>query len=190
MNLFIYGLILFIFLALPPVAELAESIMAIHMHMQMPLFAVAGILMTPFLQRLAPNFFRTWNKDGIPGLLLALVVISYWLIPRAMDDALIHYSVELFKFFSWTFLVGVPLMDSWKKLSLGWKRGTFLFLTVAYTIMAFVYIFAEEQLCNNYLVIEQQTLGWSFLFIAICIFLYFMITFFERESDENPYFEQ
>ncbi|MCF3944352.1 hypothetical protein [Oceanobacillus alkalisoli] len=66
----IYGLALFIFLILPPVVTLAESIMAIHMHMQMPFFLIAGVLMTPFFQKKFPHFFEKWNGNGIPGILI------------------------------------------------------------------------------------------------------------------------
>lgn len=182
MKPFIYGLILFVFLALPPVVNLAESIMTIHMHMQMPLLAVAGMLMTPFIKQMFPRFFATWNKDGIPGILLVLIVIGYWLIPRAMDDALMSLPVEVFKFISWTFFVGVPLMDSWPKLSKTWKNIVFIGLGIVYLIMAAIYIFAPEQLCNNYLIVEQRTLGWAFLFVGFCLLLYFIQSLFYDES--------
>src|SRR5699024_10908446 len=112
----VYGVILYLFLMLPPVIALSESSMSIHMHMQMPLLAVAGMLMTPCLQKTFPNFFNKWNRTGIPGLILFMIVIAYWLIPRAMDEALTIPVVEIFKFISWPFLVGVPLRDSWSKL--------------------------------------------------------------------------
>lgn len=182
MRAFIYGLILFIFLALPPVVNLAESIMSIHMHMQMPLLAIAGMLMTPFIKRKFPNFFSRWNSDGVPGIILALLVIFYWLIPRAMDDTLMLMSVEIFKFISWPFLIGMPLLDSWKKLSKTWKNITYISLTIAYLFMAGLYVFAPDQLCNNYLIIEQRTLGWGFFFIALSILIYFIQTLFVDES--------
>lgn len=182
MKQFIYGAIIFIFLALPPVRELAESIMAIHMHMQMPLIAAAGLLMTPLLQQLFPNFFAKWNKDGVPGILLFIIVGTYWLIPRTMDDVLLNGWMEFFKFFSWAFLIGVPLRDSWPKLRV-WIRNVVLgYISAAYFLMAFVYILAEDQLCNNYLIVDQRTLGWSFLLIALCIVLYLVQLLFIRED--------
>src|SRR5699024_8279978 len=152
---------IFTFLALPPVRALAESIMAIHMHMQMPFIAAAGMLMTPFLKKIFPRFFAEWNKDGIPGILLFVIVGSYCLIPRAMDDVLLSGWMEFFKFFSWAFLVGVPLRDSWPKLKNGWRNIVLGYIATAYLAMAFLYIFAEDQLCNNYLIVDQRTLGWS-----------------------------
>lgn len=178
----IYGLILYIFLMIPPVIHLSESIMSIHMHMQMPLLAVVGMLMTPFLQKTFPTFFRKWNKNGIPGIILFLIVFSYWLLPRMMDEALILTHVEIFKFISWPFLIGVPLRDSWSKLSNRWKNITYIVTSVVYLFMAWLYIFSPDQLCNNYLIVEQRTLGWGFLIIAFCILLYFVQTLFIDES--------
>ena len=44
----VYGLVLLIFLAVPPVAHFMESVMIIHMHMQMPLLVIAGFLMARY----------------------------------------------------------------------------------------------------------------------------------------------
>ncbi len=181
-----YGLILYVFLMLPPVIHLSESIMAIHMHMQMPLLAVVGILMTPFLQKKFPNFFNTWNEHGFPGILLFLIVFSYWLIPRAMDDAMTLPYVEVFKFISWPFLIGVPLRDSWTKISLTYKNITLTILAVLYLLMAGVYIFSPDQLCNNYLIVDQRTLGWSFLLGAFCFIIYVIQTLF---IDPSQFYE-
>lgn len=182
MRQFIYGSIIFVFLALAPVRELAESIMAIHMHMQMPLIAGAGMLMTPLLQQMFPSFFARWNKDGIPGILLFVIVGSYWLIPRTMDDVLLNGWMEMFKFVSWAFFVGVPLRDSWPKLRVWMQNVVLSYVAGAYFLMAFIYIFAKDQLCNNYLIVDQRTLGWSFLLIALCIVLYLVQLLFLRND--------
>lgn len=181
----IYGLILYLFLIAPPVANMAESIMSIHMHVQMPLLGIAGFLMAPFLQKRFKGFFDRWNHNGIPGILLFIIVASYWLVPRAMDDTLMITAVQVFKFISWPFLIGLPLRDSWPKLRKRYKNTVFIYFTVVYLGMAALYIFAEDQLCNNYLIIEQQTLGWGFLIIALCIFLFFIqLIFIDRSKYE------
>ena len=174
----IYGLILYLFLMAPPVIHLTESIMAIHMHVQMPLLAAAGMLMTPLLQKKFPRFFEKYNASGFPGILLFLVVFSYWLIPRAMDDALVMNAVEVFKFISWPFLIGVPLRDSWSKLSLTSKNVTLSILAILYIGMAILYIFSPDQLCNNYLIVDQRTLGWSYLLVAFCFIIFVIQSFF------------
>ncbi len=86
MRQFYYGLALLLFLALPPVRHLMESIMAMHMHMQMMLLFVSGLLMSPFIQKKIPGLFAKFNKTGYPGLLLLLIILFYWMLPRTMDD--------------------------------------------------------------------------------------------------------
>lgn len=181
----VYGTILFIFLMLPPVVELTESIMSIHMHIQMPLLGIAGMLMTPFLQQKFPHFFNTWNQNGIPGIILFMVVVIYWLFPRTMDEALSLMHVEAFKFISWPFLAGIPLRDSWRKISTFVKHTIFVSISIIFGFMAWLYIFSPEQLCNNYLIVEQRALGWGFFFIAFCLLLYFVQSLFANKYTAN-----
>ena len=179
----IYGLLLFVFLMFPPITALFESIMSIHMHMQMPLLLVVGMLMTPLLQKKFPGFFKKWNSNGVPGLILFLIIVLYWMIPRAMDEALAIQAVEVFKFISWPFLAGVPLRDSWKKLGSLGKNFIYVSVSIIYGSMAWVYILSPVQLCNNYLIVEQRALGWGFLIIAVCIMIYFIQLFFIDETE-------
>jgi hypothetical protein len=181
----IYGLVLFIFLILPPVVTLAESIMAIHMHMQMPLFLISGILMAPFFQKKFPGFFEKWNGNGIPGILLFLIIVLYWMIPRTMDEALTIPAVELFKFISLPFLAGVPLRDSWPKITDHLKNTVYILLSIVFAVLAVLYIASPVQLCNNYLMVEQKTLGWGFVFFAGALFFYFIQTLFYKEETED-----
>ncbi|MDY0396049.1 hypothetical protein RWE15_18870 [Virgibacillus halophilus] len=101
-----YGIILFMLLTIPPVVHLMESIMIIHMHMQMPMIVVAGFLMAPFFQKKFPHFFSKWNQSGIPGILLFSIIMLYWMLPITMDEALTELGMEVFKFFSLAFFSG------------------------------------------------------------------------------------
>ncbi|WP_313893565.1 hypothetical protein [Psychrobacillus sp.] len=179
----LYGLTLYIFLMLPPVATLAESVMAIHMHMQMPLFVIVGVLMATFFQRRFSRLFAIWNGNGIPGIILFMIIVIYWMLPRTMDEALTIQKIELFKFVSLPFLAGVPLRDSWPKLGVIGKNIIFVLLSVLFSSMAWLYIMTPIQLCNNYLIIEQKTLGWGFVFQAAGIFIYFAMALFIDKSD-------
>ncbi|MDQ0254808.1 hypothetical protein J2S74_002187 [Evansella vedderi] len=183
MNQFIYGLILFIVLALPPVSNLLESIMIVHMHMQMPLLVVAGFFMGHYFQLRFPEFFQRWNENGIPGILLFTIIMIYWMIPRTMDEALTMQSVQLFKFISLPFFAGVPLRDSWPKLSLRGKNILITGFTLMFIGMGLLYVLSPEQLCNNYLLVEQITLGWGFITMAICMVIYLAYKTFINEAD-------
>jgi len=184
MNLPIFGLVLLIFLIVPPVANLMESVMIIHMHMQMPMLIIAGFFMGRFIIERFPRFFEKWNANGIPGILLFLIVLAYWMLPRTMDEALNLTTIELFKFISLPFLAGVPLRDSWKKLKTVWKNAIIITFTVTFVAMGLLYIISPVQLCNNYLIIEQITLGWGFLTMALGLAVYLI---YDAVVDKSQY---
>ena len=174
----LYGVLLWLLLFLPPVSNLMESVMIIHMHMQMPLLIFSGFLMARLFQLRFPSFFSKWNSEGIPGILLFVIITLYWTLPRSMDDALTMQSMEVFKFISLPFLAGIPLRDSWKKLRPIVKNVLFYFFTILFFGIGWLYIDSPVQLCNNYLIIEQITLGWGFVTTAICLVIYLVyITF-------------
>ncbi|MEH7073778.1 hypothetical protein [Neobacillus drentensis] len=168
----LYGLLILLSLALPPAANLMESVMIIHMHMQMPLLIFTGFLIARFFQLGTPHFFEKWNGNGIPGILLFVIIVVYWTLPRSMDAALTEQSMEAFKFISLPLLAGVPLRDSWKKLKPNVKHSIFYFFIILFSGMGWLYIDSPVQLCNNYLIIEQITLGWGFITTAICMVIY------------------
>jgi hypothetical protein len=177
-NQSFYGLLLWIFLVAPPVANFMESVMVIHMHMQMPMLIIAGMLMARFFQKRFPGFFEKWNSNGVPGITLFLVIMVYWMLPRTMDEALTSQLVEGFKFISLPFLAGFSLRDSWKKLAPFGKNLIIISFTVLFIGLGWLYIWSPVQLCNNYLVIEQVTLGWGFLTTAIGMVVYLGYNFF------------
>ncbi|AIM16861.1 hypothetical protein [Neobacillus sedimentimangrovi] len=183
MNQSFYGLLLFVFLLIPPVASFMESIMIIHMHMQMPMLVISGFLMAQFILKLFQRFFEKWNSNGVPGILLFVIIMVYWMLPRTMDEALTVPAVEVFKFISLPFLAGVPLRDSWKKLSSKGKTTIIILFTLLFIGVGALYIWSPVQLCNNYLVMEQLTLGWGFMTTAICMIIYLVYTYFVDPSE-------
>jgi amino acid transporter len=177
MGQFLFGLALLLGLMLPPVAELMESIMIVHMHMQMPMLVIAGFFMARLIQDKFPRFFEKYNQNGVPGILLFTIIMCYWMLPRTMDEALTIPIVEAFKFISLPFLAGIPLRDSWKKLSARLKNGVIILFTFLFLMLGWLYIQTNAQLCNNYLVIDQVILGWGFMTMAICMVIYIAYIF-------------
>lgn len=172
MTQFFIGFALWVFLMLPPVVEIMESIMIVHMHMQMPMLVVSGFLMAKIIVKRFPSFFEKYNEKGIPGILLFTIIMLYWMLPRTMDEALTMFTVEIFKFISLPFLAGIPLRASWGKLPTLWKNGIIFLFTIVFLFMGWLYIQANEQLCNAYLVVDQMILGWGFMTTAICLAIY------------------
>ena len=178
-----FGLLLFLFLIFPPVAQVMESIMVIHMHMQMPLLVISGLFMADFFQKKYPSLFAKWNENGIPGLLLFSIIMANWLLPRMMDDALTSWTLQAFKYVGLPLLAGVPLKDSWPKLSKKVKNIVLTCFAIVFVLMGMLYILSQVQLCNNYLLSEQITLGWGFITMAICMIIYLGYVLFVDTSD-------
>src|SRR5699024_3235147 len=138
-----------------------------------------------FFQKHFGGVFDHYNKTGLPGVVLFLVILLYWMLPRTMDEALAIWFVELWKFVSLPFLAGVPLRASWKKISQTIAIILFWLLMFIFSVMTYLYIFSESTLCNNYLMIDQQTVGWGFAFFVLCIIMYILLVLF---TDQSQYF--
>src|SRR5690625_3831153 len=182
---FLYGIVLYIILLLPPITNLLEKWMVTHMLVQMPLLIVVGLLMGENVKNRLSHLFLKWNKDGVPGILLVYFVTMYWMIPRAMDEAILIPTVETFKYISLPFLVGIILYDSWPKLSDLAKSFIVFNYIPMFGMMAWLYIDSPIQVCNNYLESEQKMLGWGFLFITLFMLLYIIqFAFVDRREKE------
>ena len=114
-----------------------------------------------------------------PGILLFTIVLLYWTLPRAMDEALTLMPGELFKFFSLPFLAGIPLRNSWSKLKTVWRNTTIIHFTIVFVVWGWVYIQSPTALCNNYLQTRSSSDGgflsrhfvWFFFLSTRCLLI-------------------
>lgn len=178
-----YGLLIYLFLMIPLIARSLEHIMVTHMLVQIPLLIFSGSLMARYFQIKFPFFFEKWNGNGIPGIVLFIIITIYWMIPRIMDETLMLQSVEIFKFISLPFLAGVSLRDSWKKLSVTGKTFVIFNYISMFGFMGWFYVDSPIQICNNYLKVEQQILGWGFLIITGAMIVYVLQMVFIDQSE-------
>lgn len=185
MKSLLLGICMIIVLALPPMRELLESVMIVHMLIQLPLLIIFGWIIGKYLLQRFPGFFAKWNGNGIPGIIIVIFVTTYWMIPRAVDEALTYPAVELFKFISLP-IVGILLADSWKKILLIGRSFVFLNYLSMFGLMAWLYIDAPIQICNNYLVAEQKALGWGFVIITAAMVLFTLQYVFIDHSENLP----
>ncbi|RYG74408.1 hypothetical protein EU245_02045 [Lentibacillus lipolyticus] len=178
-----FGALLFGLLVIPPVRHLMESVMIVHMLVQIPLLILAGFLMAGFFRKSFQRFWFVWNENGVPGMLLVVIIVLYWLIPRTIDASLENWSMEWFKFISLPFLAGIPLGDSWGKIGTLTKSIIMFNLIPMLGLMAWLYIDAPVRVCNNYLEAEQKMLGWGFLMITAGCIIYMLQYAFTDRSD-------
>ena len=120
-----YGVILWGFLALPSMRYYLELNLTTHMLVQIPLLVTSGWLVG---RKLTSSYFEKINRNGIPGLLVGLFTLLFWMIPRWLDASLTNPFWEAVKFITIPGLVGVPLGASWfllKPIARGfvWANG-------------------------------------------------------------------
>lgn len=176
------GLALYIIMAFPFISNYLESIMIVHMLIQLPLLILSGWLLGSFIITKGISFFSKWNENGLPGIIICVFVTTYWMFPRAMDESLTLWMVELLKFISLP-LVGLLLRDSWTKIKVIGKSFVFLNYLSMFALMGWLYIDSPIQLCNNYLETEQKLLGGGFLFITGLMLLYVIQIAFTDQSE-------
>lgn len=178
-----YGGILFFILLIPPIRTYLESVMIVHMLVQIPLLIIAGWFAGIYLQERFPKFFVNWNENGVPGIIFIVFVTMYWMIPRAVDDALTFPIVEVFKYISLP-LVGILLKDSWGKIKGLGRAFIFLNYLSMFGIMGWLYVDSPIQICNNYLIAEQKMLGWGFIGITAVMVIGTIVYVFSDHSSE------
>ncbi|MEI7464318.1 MAG: hypothetical protein WCJ87_03160 [Burkholderiales bacterium] len=92
------ALLVAVALSLPPGRQLIEQSMVWHMAVQMPLLLAAGWLSADATSK-APTWRWTadCNRYGLTGLLAAQVILAYWMLPSAIDRAVVSPLADTLK---------------------------------------------------------------------------------------------
>lgn len=179
------GLLMLVILAAPVMRGMMEKDMMLHMLLQFPLIMLAGWLLTMRLPAQVKTRLQLWNHAGIAGLLLAMLVLMIWMIPRALDMVLVDNSMEFYKFLTLV-MAGMALELSWRAAGLI-ARGFFLGNVLPMMmVVGWLYIEAPVRICNAYLSDDQFRTGVGLLALAIAGCVAWLLNFFiTREKIEN-----
>lgn len=154
-------------LALPAARGVLEREMVTHMLVQMPLLVLAGIFTASVIPQRVKVELAHWNRGGIPGALLAVLVSSWWMVPRALDSALASPGAELWKFVSLPLLAGVPIAISWRPLGVIGRGFVVVNVLPMWAVVGWLYIAAPVRVCNYYLLGQQEVAGRGLLWVTI-----------------------
>jgi hypothetical protein len=169
MNRAIAAMLVICVLALTGVREILEREMITHMLVQIPLLVVAGILLASGIPQSWNVRIAAWNRGGITGALLAVIVSSWWMVPRALDSALASPGAEWWKFVSLPLLVGVPAALSWQPLGALGRGFVVANVLPMWAVVGWLYIVAPVRVCNYYLVDQQVIAGRGLLWLSIAV---------------------
>lgn len=162
-----------------------ESDPVTHVLVQLPLLALAGALTAQTLKGLRRQPHRSWGEAALPLLLVAIFTTAFWMLPRSIDAALVDPLMQLAKFLTVPCLIGAPLSIGWERAH-PLLRGFLKAQTISMlAVMAFLYTHAPIRICNAYLAVDQERLGFGFLFAAIiCAILWTVPIFLEQKQDQ------
>lgn len=165
--------------------ESLTALMSTHMLVQIPLLVVAGICAEqawrawrgPLESKGGARSARSWsyNEYGVPGLLFASLIGACWMLPRALDDALLIWQVAAFKYIG-LFVVGVVLRASVRLANAVIKvffLGNFCWMSA---IVGVIYLDQPVRLCNAYLQTDQEWAGRGLIALAVILPLSWLLS--------------
>lgn len=85
-------------LSVPPLRSLIEQSMVWHMIVQMPLLVLGGwMAMGAASKSTLSDRLAAWNRYGLTGFIAAQAIAAYWMLPLAVDRAVVMPATDLLK---------------------------------------------------------------------------------------------
>lgn len=151
----------------PPLRHLLEASMALHMLVEFPLLFAAGWAAVSLGPRAVSGDSR-WDAEGLSSALLVLVTSAFWMLPVALDLALLSPWIALAKALNWL-AAGAVLARALQR----WRRELRLFVLFNLAWMmataGLLYRESDSRLCVNYLVDQQWWAGTGLLGGAVLL---------------------
>lgn len=167
-----------------PLGAWMEADMARHMLMQFPLLLGTGGLLGLAMSEARRQRIARYNAHGLAGLLLFLLVIAFWMIPRALDQALYSSGIESAKVIS-LLCAGAALQHSWRAagpIVQIFVLGNWGWMTVA---VGLFYQDNPVRLCNFYLVDQQVRAGQGLVALPLIVALAWIMSMMKNGYLEN-----
>ena len=152
------------------IRNLIESRMVTHMLLQFPVLVASG-----WMFALAVSTWSFWldkmdtiDAHGLLAMSFASCALAFWMIPTALDLALLSESVRWAKYIS-LWLTGLLLGRAWQKVS---TEVELFFLGMVIWMMAtvgMIYQSMVQRLCVSYLLDEQRWTGIGLVAVAVLL---------------------
>ena len=156
-------------LSVPPLRSVIEQSMAWHMVFQMPLLVASGWLAARTLPaRFSWPVLAAFNQFGLTGFMAAQAIIAYWMLPLAVDRAVVLPLVDVAKLAS-LFISGMLLADAFNRAP---SVLQLFFMGYWVSMMAWLGIYfatTDLRLCNAYSLESQSATGWGLLALGVAL---------------------
>jgi hypothetical protein len=143
-----------------------EGEMARHMLIEFPLLLIAGAAIGRALDERFGAQIACCNEMGLVGFAFASITLAYWMIPAALDAALLDEWMAAGKYISLV-ASGALLWSSFAAAPLAVQAffvGNFACMTAT---VGLIYQSAPQQLCLNYRADAQWAAGEGLVAVAV-----------------------
>jgi len=143
-----------------------EATMPRHMLIELPLLFAIGWL-TARSSRSDETHLR-WNANSLPALFAAMLITAFWMLPVALDLAVLDARVGMGKALS-MLVAGALTGAVWRSAGLV-MQAFFIFNWTWMTLTAgLLYQDAPQQLCSVYLSDQQPAAGRGMVILSLAV---------------------
>lgn len=160
---------LWLIVSLGPLRIALERDMAVQMAIQMPLLIALGVLFACWVRHHEPRWLADADWLGIPGVALVIFGTSFWMLPRALDEAVADPLADLAKYLSLPLLVGLPLGLSWRRMPPLGRAFIWANFIPKLGAVGGLYLAAPTRLCAYYRLDQQELAGWTLIAVAVAL---------------------
>lgn len=146
-----------------------ERDMAVHMTVQVPMLIGLGLLLAAIVRPHEPRQLADADWLGIPGIVAVVFATSFWMLPRALDEAVADPLFDMAKFSSLPLLVGLPLGLSWSRMPPLGRAFIWANFIPKLAAVGGLYLAAPTRLCAYYRLDQQATAGWTLILVAVAL---------------------
>lgn len=155
-----------------------ERDMAAHMTAQVPMLIGLGWFFAETVRRHEPRWLADADWLGIPGIVAVLFATSFWMLPRALDEAIADPFFDMVKFLSLPLLAGLPLGLSWRRMPPLGRAFIWANFIPKIAAVGGLYLMAPTRLCAYYRLDQQAVAGWTLILVAVALgTLWFIVAF-------------
>ncbi len=157
-RLVAWGL-LAVILWFPYLGGLLKSSMLTHMGIQVSLLILVGHRLGHALLEYRPELTLVVRRYRWALMLMTLVTLTVWMLPRLLDLAVESPVIDLIKALSLVLCAGVPLAWAWPQLPAVARGVIHLEALASLWRLGWLYLDSPTRLCVQYSLDDQQRLG-------------------------------
>jgi hypothetical protein len=163
-------------LSTPPFRWVIEQNMTWHMVFQIPLLVASGWLCFSCLSQNQSkvnsshwlNDLNRYNQFGLTGFLLCTLVFSYWMLPLALDKAVVQPLADFAKILT-LFVSGVILNKSFQMAPTVVQLFFIAYWCSMLIWLGIYFTTTDVRLCNVYSLDSQIMAGRGLTALGICV---------------------